>query len=620
VTQTGQPLHYMMPNSQLDQYAAYQQRNNEIQHSDEYKNHALAAVSEALDKAEVDMLLGGRGQNRRASSSALDGLSSGGPLLANEEAAALGISRQHGNLDPQDGNTNFALQAAREALRAVDEPPLRKTGHPSQGRAPDVTDCGLKFDKPMNGHPVDSGLKFDKPMNGRARNRLTADSGSKGRTTELQEDTGLKFDKPATSRRRSRLSTEDAESNQTSGRTADVQEPGMKFDEPCRGRRRNLQAEDDGLKFDIPGRSHGRAQTNGSQQASCAEQGRPQHLGENEVAVTPALPLAATDVLASVEDEFATEPQQEARLSPPLHLESFTGTAEPDVGARELHRRLHEHAEPQQQSSLAVATKAEEAAGQALPQDLQQSERIFNHIEASEFVCDPVKLLEEEDDELEIMARQEMDADEPVPLFHRLLPPRPPSMETPRQPPVAPRQVPVAPPKPRQSSTGPPKQPLDAHPQAKRRVAKKARGESKERQKLVKRDFLVDSILKDEIPNKSATPSNARSRSHNLPRGILLPEMRSRSVPHYEEWSSSSSSRPSKSLTPRQRQQAEISTCPAKAGKADGVAYKSQKQGTSLLPQLDNLSKHERSQRALAASGSQSARTWKGKAAVSLYT
>jgi hypothetical protein len=210
---------------------------------------------------------------------------------------------------------------------------------------------------------------------------------------------------------------------------------------------------------------------------------------------------------------------------------------------------------------------------------------------------------------LEIMAQQEMDADEPVQLVRRL-PPRPPPMERPQR-------TPVAPPQHRQSSTGPPPQPLDAQMQAKRRGIKKGRGETKGRQKLVKRDFLVDSILKDELPNKSATPSNARSRSHNPPRGLLLPEMRSRSVPHYDEWPASS--RPSKSLTPRQREQSETGACPPKAGKANGVPFRPQKQGTSLLPQLDNLSKQERSQRALVASGSQSARTWKGRAAVSLY-
>jgi len=630
VTETGQPLHGMMPNSQLEQYASYPQQGGEIQHADEYKNHALAAVSEALDKAEVDMLLGGRGPQRRTAS-VLDGLTSGGLRLGNEETAALGMSQQHGNVDFQDGHTNYALQAAREALRVVDEAAPRKTGQPPQGRAPDAADCGLKFDKPLNGRggpdAVDLGLKFDKPMNARARNRLAEDAGSKRRTPDLQDDTGLKFDKPIPNRRRSRLSAEDADSNLTVRRTTDVQEPGLKFDEPSRGRRRNCQAEDDDLKFDIPGQSHGRAQANGSQWAVCAEKENLQHLGDDEKSVTPPAVLAATDGVAAVADEFANEQQQEDRLCHSvIRITSpepvVNNTASDSVG--EPHCMLHEHAEPQRKESPAITTPVE-ATGQDSPQYFQ-NERISNHMEVSEFICDPVKLLEEDDDELEIMAQQEMDADEPVQLVRRL-PPRPPPMETPRQAPVAPshhrQSAPVAPPQHRQSSTGPPAPP-DAQTQGKRRGVKKGRGETKERQKLVKRDFLVDSILKDEVPNKSGTPSNARSRSHNVSRGLLLPEMRSRSVPHYDDSRPSKSLTPrqreqAKSLTPRQREQSETVTCPPKVGKANGVPFKPPKQGTSLLPQLDNLSKQERSQRALAASGSQSARTWKGRAAVNLY-
>mmetsp|Transcript_9499 Transcript_9499/g.17629 ORF Transcript_9499/g.17629 Transcript_9499/m.17629 type:complete len:1040 (-) Transcript_9499:113-3232(-) len=93
------------------------------------ENHALKAVAEALDRAEVNMLLGGRGQRLTHSPPRDDplrgmGLHMGGderhPLEAHDHYAVDRSQRFGGG-----GSQNFALQAAAEALggRAAAPPP-----------------------------------------------------------------------------------------------------------------------------------------------------------------------------------------------------------------------------------------------------------------------------------------------------------------------------------------------------------------------------------------------------------------------------------------------------------------------------------------------------------------
>lgn len=461
--------HYMMQQSQPEQYS-YAPTGHEAHSNGDFKNHALEALSEALDRAEVDMLLGGR-RRHQASPPAVD-FSLRAAHMPRGGQAARGVNSSRQDFS-SNSPTNYALQAAREALGKFDQPKPTRNRVNTLQLSPDPSADAMPSTRHAGGHHSEA-------------------------PAELALNLG--------------------------------------YDSAVNHRR------------------------DGGQNAGL-------HL---------VRPTSAGD-----------QRQRRTFKSP----ESRQGS--PNMGAEVLQ------------------TQAPESTV-AFQQNFNDPLPIPEHIDFENFVS-PSKLLEEYDEEMESIARREIDEDEVID-FSRRLPPKPPQIDIPR-PPLLDGAIP----------------PLNMPAPPKRKVPKKSRAETKDRQRLEKRDFLVDSILNDEVPSRSTTPRNIRARSQHHSTGPKLPEMRSRSMPHCEEGRSSQNSVSSKPVTPRHRQQVTMQFShvdgipkadtlhPLKSGKAEEQPEKPERHHVSLLPQLENLSKHERSQRALKASGSQSARTWRGKAAVNLY-
>lgn len=238
------------------------------------------------------------------------------------------------------------------------------------------------------------------------------------------------------------------------------------------------------------------------------------------------------------------------------------------------------------------------------------------HLELEAFGCSPSKEQDELDAELERMARREMEEDEVID-FTRHLPPKPPAAELAR-PPSFGAHAPA--------TTAP-------APAPRPKLPRKSRPEATERQRLERRDFLVDSVLNDELPSRSATPRKPRARSRSSSRGPTLPELRLRSLPPPEPQHLAQASAASKPVTPRHRPpapqlldfsagtRAEV-PCPPRGLKLAGLpaAHRlpEERPAASSLPRLGTMPKHG-PDRPLRTSGSLSARSWRGKAAASIY-
>lgn len=312
---------------------------------------------------------------------------------------------------------------------------------------------------------------------------------------------------------------------------------------------------------------------------------------------------------------------------------------------------------------------------------------------------------DDDDDELEIMARREMDEDDAIDISTR--PPRlprPASSEQSSRPPTfgrhspgtpapalaAPPTLPPAaaalpqrgmassppfvpspstsPPPPfagtatssgstaggGSSGGGPPAPPGGAP--RKRSASRNRPPEVSHQHRKEKRDFIVDCIINDEVPSRTATP-----RGISTPRGAGLPRSASRgpsrgpAPPGGARARGASCQAPPAGLdlpcgggpapTPggsRPHRSAAAGAAAMGVGRAgggggvlpasprqkgmrainllDAPSRPEEKSHVSSLPQLGaKTSKHHRSQHGLVPSGSQSARSWRGKAALSVY-
>lgn len=102
------------------------------------KNHALQALTEALDRAEVDMLMGARSRPRADELSMEFGLAG---VLGEDFSFQDAIRRR----EPDSEFTNFALRAASEALGALEEPRRRDRTSPKNHRATKDSDLDLSL-------------------------------------------------------------------------------------------------------------------------------------------------------------------------------------------------------------------------------------------------------------------------------------------------------------------------------------------------------------------------------------------------------------------------------------------------------------------------------------------
>lgn len=217
---------------------------------------------------------------------------------------------------------------------------------------------------------------------------------------------------------------------------------------------------------------------------------------------------------------------------------------------------------------------------------------IPEHIDFDTFVHDPRKVDDYDDEEeLELMAKREMDEDE-VLDFSRRLPPKPPAAHTAQLPPFGAPQA---------EASG-------AALPSKCRVPKMSRAEASHRQRLERRDLLVDCILHDDLPGRSLTPrrvpappGRSRSSSRGPPR-----EPRSKSTPRGEPLSAGL-------LPPAAPRRQPPSP------RSIEVTRTEERPNLPLLPPLEAPHRPERTPRVLKASGSQSARAWRGRAAAGLY-
>lgn len=160
------------------------------------------------------------------------------------------------------------------------------------------------------------------------------------------------------------------------------------------------------------------------------------------------------------------------------------------------------------------------------------------------------------------------------------------------------------------------------------------RSEQKVRQRLEKRDFIVDCIINDGVPSRSTTPRNPAKHGSRTPRSSSRgpPQLptgdvsgaRSRSMPHYEARDGSQPATPRRPPPPGPPQGG---SCPPKDTKSLNInlfeANPSPRGPTGapcppLLPQLGARQKTRPPPPGPPMS--QSARGWRGRAAMGLYT
>mmetsp|Transcript_145033 Transcript_145033/g.377347 ORF Transcript_145033/g.377347 Transcript_145033/m.377347 type:complete len:371 (-) Transcript_145033:114-1226(-) len=302
---------------------------------------------------------------------------------------------------------------------------------------------------------------------------------------------------------------------------------------------------------------------------------------------------------------------------------------------------------------------------------------------------------DDDDDELELMARREMDEDDAIDISMR--PPRPPqpsSSEQSSRPPTFGRHTPstpatssraagvpaagpphratmaavTAPPRaPSPSPSPPPANSLAASggsiasgasaaaaaapppavaPPARKRSASRHRlpTEVSNRQRMDKRDFIVDCIINDELPSRTATPRGISTpRTAGLPRSASRGPSKGPAPLGARVRGASCNVGPDVAAPPKHRAAADAGSGAA-SGRGHGApappslmpsprhkgvrsinlleapSRAEEKSCVSSLPQLGTkTSKHQRSQHAMVPSGSQSARSWRGRAALSVY-
>mmetsp|Transcript_12389 Transcript_12389/g.43672 ORF Transcript_12389/g.43672 Transcript_12389/m.43672 type:complete len:573 (+) Transcript_12389:1-1719(+) len=265
---------------------------------------------------------------------------------------------------------------------------------------------------------------------------------------------------------------------------------------------------------------------------------------------------------------------------------------------------------------------------------------------------------DDDDDELELLARREMDDDEAIDFSAR--PTRHPSEKSSR-PPTFGRQCPadpVAPSAPSASARAPPVPNMPRMPSVTsmssmasgampaqpsswsagsaqavtkgRRTSsasKKRPPEISQEQRLEKRNFIVGCILNDEVPSRSATPRGpARSASRGPSRGPPLNGARVRGAscnasiemvqaPRHTAGDMVFGGKASPPSVPSPRHHKGV----GRINLLDTPARAEEKPVS--LPQLGaaKTERHQRPHHSLVASGSQSARNWRGKATLSVY-
>jgi len=462
------------------------------------ENHALKALAEALDRAEIDMLLGPK-KNRNKSSnddliggfgmSLLEGRSHG------DNFAMQGGSR--GSMEP-----NFALQAASEALQAFDKP---------------TSDNRIRLSTTKDPSSL---------LNDESYGRELTRGRSLPRSSALMHD----LEAPTMS-------------HPSAGRQQLV---APSFDQA-----RELPRHDE---FD-----HANFQTH-------MDQGL-QHF------------------------------QSHSMHSPPPAL--------PEPQAHQMHSLSTEPSYPSQPPESCAIPSALDADGLILG--------FGSHT-----------VPEDDDDEMELMAKQEMDEDDIIDFACRL-PPKPPKTEVPPpnvvQPPLVPPLGPL------NSSVEPPGPPPRCPPMS------KPRGFSKnQKQKLNRRDFLIDCVINDDVAPRSFTPKKKTS-SKGFHRGQPGVGGRGRSMPPCEVSRDTMGTAQPRSGTPqpttprgKSSQQTDgRSGGSSKDLKSLGISDDSPRRkhasATPALPMLEgrHAPQPQKSARGLPTPGSQSARSWRTRAAVGLY-